>query len=220
MRTSAPTLKLHARCPKRSDGLSLPTKRACALFSARRGTDRCALSGKAWSPARRVKVVSVLVVLLVAMTTACSVRHTKPELVGRPKAPRGANTFKIGDEVRLGDWTVKVYGAVDRQVPRDPAVQPAAGTRWVGVDVQARIVSGHPNTSVLPLCFALRDSRYRDYPIDVDPRVNPEFFPTIFGPGRSWRRVVIFEVPDDAMRLQLIFACDVAQTGRVLIALS
>jgi Domain of unknown function (DUF4352) len=129
-------------------------------------------------------------------------------------------TFKVGDTVQLGDWTVKVWSVKDPVQSTNQFLQPSAGNRWVGVDTEVANQSKDPKTVSSLACFQLEDSKHQDYNETVAAGTTPGPPDGEVAAGSSKRGLIVYEVPSDATGLSLHFKCDLFSTGSAVIGLS
>ncbi len=130
--------------------------------------------------------------------------------------------FRIGDEVRLGTWSVKVYAVHDPQ-PQPPGVQivvPRPGRRWVGVDVEVKNLGSEPDYVSALGCFSVRDAQHHDGDEVLWSGVRPGPPDGEVEPNDARRGVLVFDVPRTARGLRLRFECEPFSTGAAFIALS
>lgn len=138
-----------------------------------------------------------------------------------PPSSGGASVpFKVGDEVKLGDWTVKVWGVADPQAAVNEFSKPAAGTRWVGVDTEVKNLSNDPASVSSILCFKVQDSANREYTEDIATGIKPNPPDGEVAPGAAKRGTIVFEVPADATGLKLNFKCELFSSGTATIQLT
>lgn len=172
---------------------------------------------------RRVLVVIAAAIAIVAL--AGSGETNQAEKVGSSGtvngsasggAPASSETFAVGDQVKLGDWTVVVNGVTDPYVSTNDYVTPTG--RFVGVDASVTNNGSSPATVSSLLCFDLRDATGQTYnqtvvvggPSAPDGEVDP---------GGVLRGTVFYDVPIAATGLQLKFKCDLLSNGSATINL-
>lgn len=128
-----------------------------------------------------------------------------------------ADSFKVGDVVKVGDTELVVHGV---QNPYDAGEQkPAGGSRFVALDVELKNVSESSQVFSSFGQFELKDSTGRSY----DPIVLRGKPPAVGGPaapGASRRGLVAFEVPEASQGLLLVFKDRLAEKGDATITLS
>lgn len=149
-------------------------------------------------------------------TTASKVGGNSKTSSGSTKA--GAN-YAVGDEVKLGDWTVKVYAVANPQAPGNQFSQPKAGTKWIGVDTEVKNLSTKPATVSSLACFKLHDAANHDFDENITSGVTPQAPDGQIEPSGAKRGIIVFEVPQDATGLQLRFNCDLFNSGQAIINL-
>jgi hypothetical protein len=116
-------------------------------------------------------------------------------------APAAKTTYKIGDTAKTGDFEATVYGVKDPQ-PTNQFDKPAAGNRYVGVDVQIANKGAQQQTFSSFIGFHLVDSANRQYDLKittVDPKAPEGQIPA----GGAVRGIAVFEVPEATTGLRL-----------------
>lgn len=176
---------------------------------------------------RRLRTLAgALVIVVAAGAVIASGDDNKAEKVGgngettAPSTSDGGSVYAVGDEVKLGDWTVIVHGVTDPQPAPNQYLQPAAGTRWVGVDTEVKNLSDSPETVSSLVCLNVTDSMNRKYNVDIASGVTPGPPDGEVAPGGALRGTAVFEVPADATGLKLNFKCDLLSTGTATIQLT
>jgi Domain of unknown function (DUF4352) len=165
-------------------------------------------------------LVVALVVLLAGVAVMASGEDNKAEKVGDESSDSTtASAFGVGDEVKLGDWTVKVWGVTDPQAPVNEFVTPKDGFRWVTLDTEVKNLSTDPETVSSLLCFDVQDSVNRKYDIDVVSGVTPGPPDGEVAANAGVRGNLVFEVPLDATGLKLNFKCDLLSSGTATVNL-
>ena len=143
---------------------------------------------------------------------------------GSTKTPSGSTTaptaFKVGDEVKLGDWTVKVWAVTDPYTSTNQFLKPQAGFRWVSLDTEVKNAGKDSKAVSSLLCFKVQDATNREYDESITSGVNPGPPDGDIPAGQSKRGNVVFEVPTLATGLKLNFKCDLFSSGQATIALS
>lgn len=171
----------------------------------------------------RWRSVFAFVVLVVAVVVlGASGSSDKAEKVGASNSGSGgssAQSFKVGDEVKLGDWTVTVAAVNDPQPSDNQFLKPKAGTRWVGVDTEVKNLSKSPQTVSSIACFKLQDAKNQQYTLALT-GLTPAPPDGAVDPNGAVRGLLTYEVPQDATGLKLKFSCDLFSSGSATIALS
>jgi hypothetical protein len=147
-----------------------------------------------------VAVVVVLTIIVVIIAVAVSGNGDKTAIVSTPAGSGQAQP--IGTTQKVGDAQVTVHGT--RESVGETYLQPAAGSKWVIVDISARNVGGDPYSLSSLLQCSMRDAEGRNYNITVGPHTNGSFDGTM-PVGGSIRGEVVFEVPTAATGLMFIF---------------
>jgi hypothetical protein len=129
------------------------------------------------------------------------------------------STFKVGDQVKLGSWTIVVNGVTDPYNPPDGFDAPDPGQRDVVVDATVTNGSSSSETVSSLACFTLQDSTAQAYDETVVTGV-PKAPDGDVGPGQSLRGSIAYQVPTAATGLVLHFNCDLFSGGSADVALS
>lgn len=168
-------------------------------------------------------VLAALAVVVAAGAVVASGSDNKASKVdssGSTTPGDSASTYKVGDEVKLGDWTVKAWGVNNPQAAPNQFSQPTAGTKWVGVDTEVKNLSSKPETVSSVLCFDVTDSANRKYNVNITSGVAPAAPDGEVAPNGALRGIAVFEIPADAAGLKLNFKCDLLSTGTATIQLT
>lgn len=128
-----------------------------------------------------------------------------------------ANSFKVGDVVKIGSIEVVVHGLQD---PFDAGQQkPPAGARIMAVDVEMKNVGEKTQIFSGFGQFELKDANGSSYDAIVlrskQPAVNGPA-----APGASLRGLVAYQVPEGAQGLRLVFKDQQRSKGDASIALT
>lgn len=169
---------------------------------------------------RNAAVAAVAVVALGAtIASGSDSSDNKAEKVDADGNTVSGETFNIGDTVKLGDWSVQVYGIQDPLVPTNGYITPAAGNRFVQVDTEVTNHSDKAEMVSSMACFDLRDSDNKRYTIAITGE-STGLLDGEVAPGASLRGNLDYEVPDSATGLQLHFKCDFLSSGSAVINLT
>jgi hypothetical protein len=128
--------------------------------------------------------------------------------------------FKVGDDVKLGDWIVKVHAVTDPLVSTNDFFKPKPGNRFIAVDTEVTNNTNKPQTVSSLLCFELQDDKNQsyDYALTGEPDVkSPD---GEVDPAGSRRGVLTYEVPLTAKDLKLRFKCELFSRGSAIISLT
>jgi Domain of unknown function (DUF4352) len=169
----------------------------------------------------RVRSLLVAMVILVAgLAVIASGEDNKASKVGDTgSGSASSSTFGVGDEVKLGDWTVKVWGVTDPQAPVNEYLKPKDGFRWVTLDTEVRNLSSDPASVSSLLCFHVQDSANREYDENIVSGITPGPPDGEVATKAAKRGNVVFEVPADATGLKLNFKCDLFSSGTATVNL-
>lgn len=157
---------------------------------------------------RRLFVVGGFALTLV-LFSACG--ESDPKNVGAGDAPGAAatvpdpaDTYRIGDIVKLGDAEVTVHALTDPFDSGIQAVKAPAGSRHVTIDAEVKNLSKEPRTFSSFAQFEMKDSTNKSFsPIPL-----PGRFPAVGGkaePGTARRGIVAFEIPEGSTGLEVVF---------------
>jgi hypothetical protein len=162
----------------------------------------------------------VLVALVAVVAVAASGGSNKATKVNGGSSSGAPKNFAVGDEVKLGSWTVKVYGVTDPVQPTNQFIQPSAGNHWVGVDTEVKNLSSKATTVSSLACFDLRDAQNHSYTESIVSGVQPKAPDGEVQPNQALRGMLVFEVPQAATGLSLNFKCDLFSSGSATVKLS
>jgi hypothetical protein len=127
--------------------------------------------------------------------------------------------YNVGDEVKLGDWTVKVYGVTDPAQPDNEFDTVSPGSRWVALDTEVKNLSSSPQAVSSLACFELQDSENKTYTEELT-SVGAQAPDGEVAPNGAKRGNIVFEVPSAATGLKLNFKCDLLSSGSATIQIS
>lgn len=177
--------------------------------------------------ARLRAVLGVVVIAAASVAVIASGSDNKAEKVdsggNADSSTTGGNsptTFKVGDEVKLGDWTVKVWGVQDPYTSTNQFAQPTPGGRFVLLDTEVKNTGNDAKSVSSLLCFKVQDSANREYTEDIASGAQPGPPDGEVPPGQAKRGNVVFDIPADATGLKLNFKCDLLDSGTATIQLS
>ncbi|HEY8414377.1 MAG TPA: DUF4352 domain-containing protein [Thermaerobacter sp.] len=128
-----------------------------------------------------------------------------------------AQTFKVGDTIKLGDLHYTVHGV--REVKGDEMFKPDKGKKWLAVEVTVENSGSEPAAVSSMLGFSLQDSEGYNYtstplPVDTKGQLDGEL-----AAGRKMRGEVTFEVPADAKGFQLTIDANAFGFGQAVVTL-
>ncbi len=172
---------------------------------------------------KKLRFVFVMLVVVIALgAVVASGEENKAEKVGSSDSDKKTSSkqevFAINDVVKLGDWTVQVYGVQDPVPVTDEFSKPDDGNRWVGVDTEVKNLSDEEQ--IIVDCFELQDDANHTYSEDIFSGVKPEAPSSNIDPDGAQRGIIVFQVPSDyAGGFELRFACDFLDTGSARIKL-
>lgn len=166
------------------------------------------------SPARTTVRTGLGVIALAAAlslgTSACQ-SSTKASVVGQdpattsaaPAAKSPTGTFKLGQQVKVGSYTVTVHKITYPYV--NDTEQPDAGKAFVVLDVEVANSSSSTQSFSSMLQFGLKDSTNAAYAETIVGSVDGTTPDGNIAAGQAMRGPVSFEVPAGAKGLQFSF---------------
>jgi hypothetical protein len=189
---------------------------------------------------RRIGVGAVAVVACVALAASSSTENTPTRVgaggtvttagAGGPTTTTdpGANggqaptttapeVFTVGDEVKLGDWTVVVTTVTDPWISTNTFDKPKG--RYVAIDTTVKNLSATPQTVSSLMCFELRDATGRSFNKALVGGNDAKAPDGEVDPNGMLRGTLVFDVPADATGLSLRFKCDLFESGSATINL-
>lgn len=110
---------------------------------------------------------------------------------------QSGQTFSIGDTVKLGNWQLVVNSLTDPQPPSNKFEGPAAGNRWISLDITVQNVGSTSSSFIGQLAFEVQDTNaftYRPAFTGVEPQAPSGEI----APGAQKRGIAVFEVPETA----------------------
>lgn len=127
--------------------------------------------------------------------------------------------FGVGDRVALGDWQVEVHGVADPYVDDNDFLAPAAGNRWLAIDVEVFNVGRELREVTSIFCFDLQDDLNRNFEQELFSGSTVGAPSGEVAPGSSRRGTIVYEVSADASGLRLNFKCELFSNGSATIQL-
>ena len=116
-----------------------------------------------------------------------------------------SETFAVGDRIKLGDWEFTVHEVTDPLKPTNEFLTPKSGNRWVAIDLEAKNNGSKNEVFSTLLALELKDSQNKVYDVTItgeDAQKQPD---GDVAAGESRRGTVVYEVPEDAKGLKLVF---------------
>ena len=114
-----------------------------------------------------------------------------------------AKSFEEGDAIRLSDYQITIMASEDGWVNDNQFLQAEKGHRLVSVDIVIENV-GSKSLSYNPFNFKLQDNNGYVYDVTAKAR-NPGLNVGKLQPGRKVRGFIVFELPNNAHTLELIY---------------
>jgi hypothetical protein len=127
-------------------------------------------------------------------------------------APAPKTVYKVGDTAKTGDFEVTVYGFKDPQTTTNQFDKPAAGNRYVSVDVQVANKGSSQQLFSSIFGFHLVDSANRQYDLEfstVEPKAPDGQIPA----GGAIRGLAVFEIPESTTGLRLRVQGNITASG-------
>lgn len=122
-----------------------------------------------------------------------------------PPTTRDPAPCALGDRIQSGGLQLVLQAVDDPFEGADALVTAPAGKRWVAADVEITNLSSGPVTLSEQDHFGLRDPANARF----EPADTAEGLPALDGilsPGQTRRGKVVFELPEDARQLRLVFS--------------
>lgn len=166
---------------------------------------------------RRVVAATVIVVSAMAVIGSAS-SNTATKVDGDSNTqPSSGSSFKVGDQVKLGDFTVTVNSVTDPFTSSNSFDKPTKG-RYVAADVTVVNNGSKPQTVSSMVCFNFNDSTGQGYNMALVVGA-PKPPDGELAPGESIRGTIVIDVPPTAAGLQMKFKCDLFSSGSATINL-
>lgn len=127
-------------------------------------------------------------------------------------APAPKTVYKVGDTAKTGDFEVTVYGFKDPQPTTNQFDKPAAGNRYVSVDVQVANKGSSQQIFSSVLGFHLVDGANRQYDLEfttVEPKAPDGQIPG----GGAIRGLAVFEIPEGTTGMRLRVQGNITASG-------
>jgi hypothetical protein len=105
--------------------------------------------------------VAVIIIIIIASSSGGGSSKKAATTPGAKSAPTAV--YKVGDTAKTSGWQVTVYGAKDPWTPTNQFDSPAAGNRYVQVDVQVVNTKSSQETFSSLMAFKLFDSANRSF---------------------------------------------------------
>lgn len=125
-----------------------------------------------------------------------------------------SSTFKVGDVVRKASLEATVLSS-GLFTSTNQFVKPAAGNKFVAVELQVKNTGTRPAAISSLLQFKLRDSTNAQYDVSFSGSKDPRFPEGELTGGTTNRGFVTFDVPQSATGLQFVFDANVFGGGRI-----
>ena len=170
----------------------------------------------------RSALVGVAVVAALAATigSGSSSNEATPADSTSASTAATATSFKVGQAVKLGDFTVKVLSMKDPYKSTNSFDKPAKGTRYIAIDTQVTNTGSEPRTVSSLACFDVADATGQQYTMSLVVGA-PKPPDGELAPGKLLRGTLVYEIPTGQKKgLTMDFKCDLFSSGSATIALS
>jgi hypothetical protein len=140
--------------------------------------------------------MAAVMVLCLAWLAGCT-DTTSSRDTSATQVAAAAQTAKLGETVTQKDMALTVWKVDDPAPANNEAAQPAAGTRWVALDIQVQNLGARPHDYDLTLYALIRATdnyEYRALKLGV---VQPAITPVQVAAGSSQRGWLTFQLPQD-----------------------
>lgn len=171
---------------------------------------------------RLIKMIVAPIALFAVALALIASGETNEATLGDEKdgdSSGNTETFKVGDTVDLGSWSLKVHKVADPMKPTNEFLTPAQGNRWIGVDATV-FNNGEAVEAVSSiLCFELNDGQGRTYEMTISgENVQPPDGEV--QPGGKKRGTLVYEIPNGVKKYSLHFKCDLFSSGSAIVNLT
>lgn len=174
----------------------------------------------------RFTTAAIVLLATVSLSGCAGETNVAEKVEGAASSSTSANAeavsskvFKVGDEVKLGDWQIQVMEVTDPFVSKDEFEKAPEGKRHVALDAKVSNNSSEPQTVSSMMCFDVRDAESRKFDTAFITSAGTELDGEIAA-GKALRGNLVFEVDETSKDLVLNFKCDFLSSGTAEIALS
>jgi len=127
-------------------------------------------------------------------------------------------TFAVGDVVALGDYEVTVHGVQNPLPPASEFITAPAANKYVGLDIEVKNTTDESKAFSAFLAIELQDAENRTYDLTFTDH-QPAVPDGELAAGAGRRGLAVFQVPEAATGLRLLFSGDVFSTGNATVEL-
>jgi hypothetical protein len=128
-----------------------------------------------------------------------------------------SETFKIGDKVKLGEYTLVVNKA-SKCVSTNQFIKPGDGKKFISIDVSQENNGSDPVSYNL-FNFKLQDNKDYSYQPSIMGCEEPSFGSGALQNGQTTRGYITFEIPIDNTQTKLVFTPTFISTKQIIINL-
>ncbi|MFW5884945.1 MAG: DUF4352 domain-containing protein [Patescibacteria group bacterium] len=170
----------------------------------------------------------IALVFLAGCTGSSGVpQGTQPEKVDDSSSKKSSQeekkeaqkTFKLGEDIKLGDYAVTVTDMEDPFKAKNEFMQPEAGNKLVAIEVKYENNTSDKSLSYNPFDWKLYDSEGYSFDQGMTEDKEPELSSGTLNPGGKVRGWVTFETPEDSEKFKLQFTPDFWSSDNVEIQL-
>lgn len=165
---------------------------------------------------RRAMATAVIVASAVAVMGSGSSNTATKVDAGSSGQSSSSSSFKVGDQVKLGDFVVTVNSVKDPFTSTNSLDKPKG--RYVAADVTVTNNGSKTQTVSSMVCFTFNDSTGQGYNMALVVGA-PKAPDGEIAPGQSIRGTIVIDVPTTATGLQMKFKCDLFSSGSATINL-
>lgn len=168
-------------------------------------------------------IIIVLVILVVIGAAAGdkpkkvgSTSESKTETTSDNKSKTSTQTYKMGDQVKLGDKVVTVHTAAD-YTSSNPYIKPKDGNKFVVIDVSIKNDSKEA-VNYNTFDFKLQDDKDYSYTFGFADK-EPAFGSGVLQPGQTTRGFLSYEIPAVNLAAKLVFTPEFLSTSQIIFEL-
>lgn len=135
-----------------------------------------------------------------------------------PPTTRGPAPGALGDRIQAGGLQLILRTVTDPFEGSDSVVTAPAAKRWVATDIEITNLSSTPATLAERDHFLLRDRADAQF----GPTRTAEDLPALDGvlpPGETRRGTIVFELPEEARDLRLVFSAAPGNPAPIVVSL-
>jgi len=165
-----------------------------------------------------IVIVLIIIISVIANSGGSSNKTTtsgtaSPTTAAGGQTAGGQQKLTVGQTGKTGDFEATLNAVTDPYASTNQFVQPAAGTRFVAVDVTMRNVSNDQQPVSSALSFELTDSTGQKYNETFAPGLTA--IDGLVPPNDQRRGTMVYQVPLTATGLELRVRGDISSGGTV-----